>query len=78
MGNLLQPTKVERHVVTREGELDVTITLNLNITLNSNGEASVAVKGETVKPVEKQQKKKDTDLEIPDFETPTQLVDFGQ
>ena len=75
MGQVINKTNIERHVITKDGELEVTITLNLNINLNQDG--SVTIANEKVEKVEKVEKKDKLKLEIPDFETPDELIDFG-
>lgn len=62
---------IQKHVITKEGELDVVITLNLNINLNQNDQTNISTCNN--KPISDNKVK----LEIPDFETPTELIDFG-
>lgn len=74
MGNAIQAPRIERHVITKQGEIEVTINLNLTITLDQQGGVKVtASAGDSKKPDEEKVQKV-----IPDFGISNDLLDFGK
>jgi acyl-CoA hydrolase len=76
MGHVIQTPKIERHIITKQGEIEVTINLNLTITLDQQGGVKVtASAGESKKPVLQEEK---VEKVIPDFGATKDLLDFGK
>jgi hypothetical protein len=71
MGSLIRKTSIERHIITRDGQLDVHLTIDLNLFLNSKGEFSIDAAQRT--------SKEDDELkyEIPDLEVGDEIIEFG-
>jgi hypothetical protein len=79
MGTVIQTPRIERHVITKQGEIEVTINLNLTITLDQQGGVRVAASagsGENRKPLPPDEDK--VQKVIPDFGSPEDLLDFGK
>jgi hypothetical protein len=72
MGNVIQAPTIERHIVTKQGEMEVTINLNLTITLDSQGGVRLTASTNEVKKDDKVQKI------IPEFSSPKDLLNFGK
>jgi hypothetical protein len=78
LGQLLKPNNVK--VVTKDGEMHITISLELSINLNSDNLKIAAAPNFVVPQAEEKLKKQSTDepmWEIPDF-SPMPKVDFGK
>jgi acyl-CoA hydrolase len=76
MGNVIQAPTIERHVITKQGEIEVTINLNLTITLDQQGGVKLTTSvGEkkTLLPDDDKVKKI-----VPEFSTSNNLLDFGK
>jgi len=67
MGGLIRKATIERHIITKEGHLDVHITLDLNLFINPKGEISV----ENEIPL-----KEKTKYEIPELDAGNEIIEF--
>lgn len=77
MGHVIQTPRIERHVITKQGEIEVTINLNLTITLDQQGGVKVtASAGESKKPLSSDDEK--VQKVIPDFGASNDLLEFGK
>jgi hypothetical protein len=74
MGDVIN--RVERHVITKQGEVEITINLNLTITLDSQGGLQVATTIDKTDALEKKVKEK-IDKIIPEF-AQVDIIDFGK
>lgn len=72
MPQLIRPQEVK--IVTKDGEVQVSIILDLNINLNSSG---VQVTAQAKMADEQPEKKEDTQWAIPDFGS-SQKINFGK
>lgn len=74
MAQLIQPNSVK--VVTKEGEITVSLQIDLNINLNQNG---TFVEGGVTSTAKVNSKKDDDDVAwvIPDFK-PSEKINFGK
>lgn len=72
MGQVIQSSKIERHIITEQGEMTVTINLNLTIKLDSSSPEEINVSV----PVSSTTKKEP--LMIPDFGESSEIIDFGK
>ena len=73
MPALIKPGQVK--VLTQDGELQITIVLELNINLNNNG-ISASVKELQTEEKKIEDKKENTNWEIPNFES--KKIKFGK
>lgn len=74
MVQLIRTIKPETKIITRDGELQVSITLDLNINLTTNGGIEVTAQAQAKK---EEEKKEDTQWAIPDF-GPSPRINFGK
>lgn len=73
MPQLIRPQEVK--IITKDGELQVSIVLELNINLNGGG-LDVTAQAREVRPVDKH-KEEEMQWAIPDFGT-SPKIDFGK
>lgn len=81
MGQVIQTPRIERHIVTKQGEVEVTINLNLTITLDNAGGLKVsATTDEKPKSIIGKTKfdEDKVDKLIPEFVSSDELLDFGK
>lgn len=75
MAQLLKPQNVK--VVTKDGELIISLQLDININLNQSGTFDVNTFGSAVPAEVKKKTDDDVKWEIPDFNT-TEKIKFGK
>jgi regulator of protease activity HflC (stomatin/prohibitin superfamily) len=75
MAQLLKPQNVK--VVTKDGELIISLQLDININLNQSGTFDVNTSGSAVPAEVKKKTDDDVKWEIPDFNT-TEKIKFGK
>ncbi len=75
MPQLIRTLKPETKVITKDGEIQVSITLDLNINLTTNGGVEVTAQAKQVEQIET--KKEETQWAIPDF-GPSPRISFGK
>lgn len=81
MGQVIQTPRIERHIVTKHGEMEVTINLNLTITLDNAGGIKISTTSdEKPKSIITRPKFDEDKVEkiIPDFAPSDELLDFGK
>lgn len=80
MASLIKPGSVK--VLTKDGEIQVSLTVDINVNLNTEGLVleSRIKKNEDVASFEESSIKKEEKIEweIPDFEAPSEKIDFGK
>lgn len=79
MASLIKPGSVK--VLTKDGEIQVSLTVDINVNLNTEGLVleSRIKKNEDASFEEPSVKKEEKiEWEIPDFEAPSEKIDFGK
>ena len=73
MGQVIQLPRVERHVITKQGEMAVTININLTLTLDHQGGVRVTASS----PAEPPPQEDRVQRVVPELEM-GELLDFGK
>ena len=76
MAALIKPGSVK--VITKDGEIQVSLTVDININLNTNNMVFGAENKEENYSFSEQKENEKIKWEIPEFETPIEKVDFGK
>lgn len=76
MASLIKPGSVK--VLTKDGEIQVSLTLDININLNTDNVVFGVKNKEENHSINEQKEDEKIKWEIPEFEAPMEKVDFGK